>query len=164
MKARPTLLLPVFVTLLCGCATCPDPQSTQAKAENIVNNAGYTLSKVLLGWLAGPPPAPAGTYGDPDCVQGTLPPVDDAAYATRVSQSNACLMSDAGDTACVVCVKASCCTETFACVGERTCTCLMASRMGIPWPEDVPCGEDDAVYTTETSCLAEHCAHECPLR
>jgi hypothetical protein len=70
-----------------------------------------------------------------------------------------------GDSACLSCVKASCCAETVACTGESACACHLTCRAGGTTTAScaASCGAAlDAVYTAATNCTSAHCAAQCP--
>jgi hypothetical protein len=161
MKSR-LALLGLAVLALCNCSNCPDPNSIQAKAENVLADAAYAWANGKLGPLAGPPPARAGGPGDCRCSGGcddTAPAEDPAALW---SPPHGACTATASDGACAACVTAHCCAETLACVAETTCTCLMVKQTpGISWPADAPCGAEDAASSAEIACLSTHCAQEC---
>lgn len=59
-------LLVLLALVLCsGC--CPEPGSTEAHIADAVNQAGYAVSKGVLGAFAGDSPQPAGSRLDDGC-------------------------------------------------------------------------------------------------
>jgi hypothetical protein len=126
--------------------------------------AAYEVGKQMLGDAFPPPPL------DPsrnDCgfgIDQTILPGYDTANFSSGSTSGICAAS-ASDKTCAACVKASCCAETLACLGDDACACLLVLRTpGVSLPDDMQCAAEDSAYKTEIACLADHCAKECPAR
>jgi hypothetical protein len=154
MKNPRVLVLGILAAVpLCQCAALD-------QAEQAACHAAYQLCYAKLGALCsenctdapggGQPDPPSPWYGS-DAINSPPP--------------NACAEPLTGYGACVECVTTSCCTEAVACFSETTCTCLMApTTPGITWPEDVPCGASDAIYTAASTCIADHCATACPSK
>jgi hypothetical protein len=146
---------------LCHCSNCPDPDSAQATAENLLSDAAYAFANATVAPFAGPRPGRAGTSEDCRCTStwGAAPPAEGT--AALWSPPRAC-PATAADGPCPACVAAHCCAETVACLAEDTCPCLMARQMpGLPRPESAQCGAQDAAYAAESACLTTHCAEEC---
>jgi len=164
MKRRPVvaLALALLAVALSHCAPCPSCDSAQTKIGDAFNLAGYKVAKGLLGPLAGSPPLSAcSAEACAEALSSGPPTPAPWAEDTAFQQPGACSKSYGDDTPCVTCVKAWCCSETFACLASESCTCHMAELLGTEWPEERPCGDGDQAFGAAFACLDDHCAEEC---
>jgi len=148
----------VLALILCNC--CPEAGSWQEKVLDKINEAGHAVSESMLGPFAGPAPSQAPTSDD-DChsVPQPSPPVAEPAAVSM--QQDVCAKSSPEDKPCSICMKASCCAESFACLADLTCTCHMAAVLGIAWPKEAPCDDPNPAFAAASACLDDHCAEEC---
>jgi hypothetical protein len=138
------------------------PIGCKGAAAQALCTAGYTVCSVVAGPFCGTNTCRDNSGDDDD---GSDPATQGPWYGPDsfnvTPESCGSAVQGYGD--CVACITASpCCEGVLECVDDdEECTCQLAHRMGIKWP-DGSCGPPDETWTTVAACMTENCATACP--
>ena len=138
MRALSLLLLALAFALIAGCTNA------------VATIGAYSSTRARVEWPFVPP--------------------DTSPKAPRLGdhpEDVAELPSLAGD-ACVACVNTSCRDEATACLADEACACLVICRSATGdstahCSSSTSCNRaPDVAYAASASCVAHHCAAQCP--